>query len=602
MPRKPLPPVTSTRRVGPEARHGRSSLRGRVVPWETRTPWQPTASAGLAGCVTLEQCWHRVPGGTASAALEPRPRPWPARGDLDLVGVSARHRRTRRRPRGCPPIPVRPLPAAPPGAVRVVAPPAPPGGGAGHRPGRRHPRHRHGHAAPLRARWSSPCTTWPSCTTRPTPPAGRPVLPPARRAGPHRRRRGARARRRPPVGRRAWPPGSTRTGCALVPLGRRRRAGRRRPRSSAVRRGLPPRRPYVLWTGTVEPRKNLPGAARGLPARSTATASTSCWSGPRAGTRSSTPWRRGSARVRRLGLRPRADELRALYAGAAVFCLPSLREGFGLPRARGHGPGRAGGHLVGHGHRGGGRRRGAARRPARRRRARPRPSPPCSTTRPRRRAPQRGLAARAADVPVVATGRRSRADADAAVLAEPRPVSSRPRRRQPALARARRRRRQRGVRRAAARVAGPARRGRPRRHPVREPGFVDAHPDLVAAFPDRGGPADRAGGHQAARVAGRDHLARAARPARDRLDLLHHIGGTVPPWPAAPAVVTIHDLQPFAFPEHFARSSGRYLGDRAADSVRRAAVVVALTRVHARHAWSSALGSTPNASLSCRPA
>ncbi len=40
----------------------------------------------------------------------------------------------------------------------------------------------------------------------------------------------------------------------------------------------------------------------------------------------------GSAdgRVRQLGFVPEADK-RALYAGAEVFCLPSLREGFGLP-------------------------------------------------------------------------------------------------------------------------------------------------------------------------------------------------------------------------------------------------------------------------------
>ena len=36
------------------------------------------------------------------------------------------------------------------------------------------------------------------------------------------------------------------------------------------------------------------------------------------------------ARVRPLGFVP-GDDLRALYAGAAVFCYPSLLEGFGLP-------------------------------------------------------------------------------------------------------------------------------------------------------------------------------------------------------------------------------------------------------------------------------
>src|SRR4051794_31953017 len=40
--------------------------------------------------VTLEQCWHRVPGGTATSVLE-LVRALHAFGDLDLVGVAARH-------------------------------------------------------------------------------------------------------------------------------------------------------------------------------------------------------------------------------------------------------------------------------------------------------------------------------------------------------------------------------------------------------------------------------------------------------------------------------------------------------------------------------
>ena len=52
--------------------------------------------------VTLEQCWHRVPGGTAVAALEVARRLRPV---VEQVGVAAYHRR----------------PAAPP-----FEPPAPP--------------------------------------------------------------------------------------------------------------------------------------------------------------------------------------------------------------------------------------------------------------------------------------------------------------------------------------------------------------------------------------------------------------------------------------------------------------------------------------------
>jgi len=44
----------------------------------------------LRVAVTLEQCWHAVPGGTARAALE-SVRALQSHSDLDLVGVSARH-------------------------------------------------------------------------------------------------------------------------------------------------------------------------------------------------------------------------------------------------------------------------------------------------------------------------------------------------------------------------------------------------------------------------------------------------------------------------------------------------------------------------------
>src|SRR5215831_12568833 len=58
--------------------------------------------------VTLEQCWHRVPGGTASAALA-AVRALKARERIELIGVSARHRRLPPEP-WTPPIPVRSLP------------------------------------------------------------------------------------------------------------------------------------------------------------------------------------------------------------------------------------------------------------------------------------------------------------------------------------------------------------------------------------------------------------------------------------------------------------------------------------------------------------
>ncbi len=96
-----------------------------------------------------------------------------------------------------------------------------------------------------------------------------------------------------------------------------------------VRRHHGLERPYVLWTGTIEPRKNL---SRLLEAFGTMEADVDLvLVGPKG-------WKEDldklltdmRERVRVLGFVPHAD-LAALYAGASVFCLPSLLEGFGFP-------------------------------------------------------------------------------------------------------------------------------------------------------------------------------------------------------------------------------------------------------------------------------
>lgn len=87
--------------------------------------------------------------------------------------------------------------------------------------------------------------------------------------------------------------------------------------------------PYLLWTGTVEPRKNLPRLVEAF--LSMDTEMTLVLAGPEG-------WNedlgaliaRGGTRIRTLGF-VEPDDLRALYAGAAAFCYPSLFEGFGLP-------------------------------------------------------------------------------------------------------------------------------------------------------------------------------------------------------------------------------------------------------------------------------
>jgi glycosyltransferase involved in cell wall biosynthesis len=95
-----------------------------------------------------------------------------------------------------------------------------------------------------------------------------------------------------------------------------------------------PERSYVLMTGTLEPRKNVVRAveaAAGLP-EPLRERFELLLAGPRG-------WQteqidaaiaRHGATVRELGLVP-DEELPGLYAGAAVFLYPSLREGFGLP-------------------------------------------------------------------------------------------------------------------------------------------------------------------------------------------------------------------------------------------------------------------------------
>lgn len=96
-----------------------------------------------------------------------------------------------------------------------------------------------------------------------------------------------------------------------------------------VRRRLGLPSAYLLWVGTTEPRKNLRGLLTAL-----------------ARTRHDLPlvvvgpegWGADVARlladagprVRRLGRLPDTD-LHAVYAGATVFVWPSLREGFGMP-------------------------------------------------------------------------------------------------------------------------------------------------------------------------------------------------------------------------------------------------------------------------------
>jgi glycosyltransferase involved in cell wall biosynthesis len=86
---------------------------------------------------------------------------------------------------------------------------------------------------------------------------------------------------------------------------------------------------YLLWTGTVEPRKNLPRLVEAFLTMDTdmrlVLAGPEGWNEDLAALLAT-----AGDRVRALGF-VETDDLRALYAGARAFCYPSLFEGFGLP-------------------------------------------------------------------------------------------------------------------------------------------------------------------------------------------------------------------------------------------------------------------------------
>lgn len=100
-------------------------------------------------------------------------------------------------------------------------------------------------------------------------------------------------------------------------------------------------------------------------------------------------------------------------------------------------------------------------------------------------------------------------------------------------------------------------------------GLVDAHPDLPGRFPVELLPA-AVGARPLRLVAESTWLA-----ARTRgLDLVHHAGGTLPPVRTAPAVLTLHDLQPLERTATHGRVKRTYLGVAVPRSLAAARVVV----------------------------
>lgn len=278
----------------------------------------------LSVALTMEQSWHRVPGGTAVAALG-MARALLERDDVTIVGVAAAHRGPA--PAGWrPPIPVRHL---------------------------RLPR-------PLlyetwhRLRWPSvESATGPvsviHATTMAMPPKRAPIVMTVHdlaflREPSHFTARGLRFFTRglelalretevivcPSEATRAdavavgFDPHRTR----VIPLGVDiPEVTDGQMQEVRAKHGLD--RPYILWTGTIEPRKNLPRLIEAF--RSIETEIELALVGPEGWNEDLQGLIKGiEDRVRVLGFVPHR-ELGALYAAAEIFCFPSLLEGFGFP-------------------------------------------------------------------------------------------------------------------------------------------------------------------------------------------------------------------------------------------------------------------------------
>ena len=277
---------------------------------------------------TLEQCWHDVPGGTAVAALA-LARELARRPDVELVGVSARHRGPATDGFE-PPIPVKALPLPrtalyeawrrlgwPPveratGAVDVV----------------------HATTIIVPPREHAPMVvTLHDLAFLHDPGSFTAHGVKAFMAGLARMRRDAAAVL---CSSQATLDDARAAGLApdrlrLVPLGLAPvgRPGPDEVRASLARLGL--RAPYLLFVGTLEPRKNL---ARLLDAHASlsATLSSAGSSPPELVVVGPRGWgeQPPAGHVRLLGFVDDATKA-ALYEGAQAVCYPSLREGFGLP-------------------------------------------------------------------------------------------------------------------------------------------------------------------------------------------------------------------------------------------------------------------------------
>lgn len=104
--------------------------------------------------------------------------------------------------------------------------------------------------------------------------------------------------------------------------------------------------------------------------------------------------------------------------------------------------------------------------------------------------------------------------------------------------------------------------------------FVDAYPELVAAYPTVVCPIS--GSSKAIRIAA-EATWLAVQARRRGVDLMHHAGGTIPLLRSKPSMLTIHDLQPLLLPDNFSRAKQAYLRWRLPASARKSRLVATLT-------------------------
>lgn len=295
---------------------------GRSGPGEGAAP----AAGGrrLRVAITLEQCWHEVPGGTASSALE-TVRALRKRPDVEMLGVAARHEQLPPTP-WTPPIAMHQLPLPRVGLYETW-----------------------NYLRRPRVQRATGPVDLIHATTMAIPPKSAPLVVTVHdlaflHDAAHFTRNGVRFFNRGlKLAKRdadlvLVPSQASFAECVdagfdpkalrVVPHGVSTPTVTDRQRDEfASTQALPSR--YVMWCGTLEPRKNVPAllqafaiARRHDPELALVMVGPSGWGDVEAPA--------GVDGVRFLGFLSH-DDLQAAYAGARAFAYPSLREGFGLP-------------------------------------------------------------------------------------------------------------------------------------------------------------------------------------------------------------------------------------------------------------------------------